>query len=158
MSTRKNKTKTPWYAAGLHFDCNQCGNCCSGPDEGYIWITKSEIKMLADYLKIPVKELQQKYLEKVGVRTTIVEQPVTKDCIFLQKIAGKKGCIIYPVRPNQCRTWPFWKDNLTSPDEWNETAQKCNGINKGKLYTLEEIEKILKQKKWWDDGKQQSDF
>ncbi len=114
--------------------------------------------MLADYLKIPVKELQQKYLEKVGVRTTIVEQPVTKDCIFLQKIAGKKGCIIYPVRPNQCRTWPFWKDNLTSPDEWNETAQKCNGINKGKLYTLEEIEKILKQKKWWDDGKQQSDF
>ena len=151
MTTKK---KTPWYAAGLHFDCNQCGNCCSGPDEGHIWITKPEIKMLADYLKIPAKELQKKYLKKKGIRTTIKEQPVTKDCIFLQKIAGKKGCIIYPVRPNQCRTWPFWPENLTSPDDWNQTTIKCIGINKGKLYSLEEIEKIKKQKKWWDDEKQ----
>ena len=83
------------------------------------------------------------------MRTSIIENPVTKDCIFLQKNGGKKICRIYPVRPNQCRRWPFWSENLASANKWNEAAQKCNGINKGKLYSFEEIEKIRKSKKWW---------
>ena len=44
--------KSPWYIGGLHFECGQCGKCCSGPDEGYIWVTKEEIRFIADYLKI----------------------------------------------------------------------------------------------------------
>ena len=72
-----------------------------------------------------------------------------KDCIFLQNIESRKVCVIYPVRPNQCRTWPFWSDNLTNSNAWNKAAQKCPAINKGKLYTREEIEKIRGCKKWW---------
>jgi Fe-S-cluster containining protein len=53
------------------------------------------------------------------------------------------------VRPNQCRTWPFWNDNLASPDSWNYAAVKCPGINRGKRYSVEEIESIRKEKKWW---------
>ncbi|MFA5238866.1 MAG: YkgJ family cysteine cluster protein [Phycisphaerae bacterium] len=142
--------KTPWYIGGLHFECQQCGGCCSGPGEGFIWITSPEIKLVADFLKIDPEQLRKRYLKRVGLRTTIIEQPVTKDCIFLQKIAGEKRCVIYPVRPNQCRTWPFWPDNLASPDCWNQTAQKCGGINRGRFFSFEEIEQIKKSKKWWE--------
>jgi Fe-S-cluster containining protein len=147
---------TAWYSAGLHFECVQCGNCCSGPDEGYIWVTRPEIELVADFLKIPPGRLRREYLKRVGLRTTIIEQAGTNDCIFLRYIQGQKRCLIYPVRPSQCRAWPFWPGNLTHPGAWNKAAQKCSGINRGRLYTMEEIEEIKQRKKWWQDVKQRA--
>ena len=146
----------PWYAAGLHFECMQCGNCCSGPGAGYIWVARPEIEIIANFLKISVGQLRQKYLRRVGLRTTIIEQSGTKDCIFLNRgLHGEQRiCMIYSVRPSQCRTWPFWPNNLTGPDAWNKAAQKCSGINRGRLYSYEEIEKIKRNKKWWHDAEQ----
>lgn len=146
------KNKEPWYVNGLHFKCQQCGACCAGPSEGYIWVTRPEIKLIADFLKISEKQLRQKYLKRMGLRTTIIEQRSTKDCIFLKNESGEKRCTIYPVRPRQCRMWPFWPSNLKNPTTWNKTAQKCPGINRGRLYSCEEIQKIKKQK-WWQDAK-----
>ena len=151
------KKKTPWYVGGLHFECIQCGRCCSGPGEGYIWVTKPEIEFIADFLKITTDQLRRKYLRRVSLRMTIIEHHTTRDCIFLQNIEGERRCIIYPVRPSQCRTWPFWSDNLSKPGDWNKAAEKCPGINRGKLYTCEEIEKIQRNKKWWHDTKQTAD-
>ena len=144
--------KNKWYAGGLNFQCMQCGQCCAGPGEGYIWITRPEIELVADFLKEPVRQVRQKYLNRIGLRLSIIEQPITKNCIFLRKIDGGKKCMIYPVRPNQCRTWPFWSDNLACPDSWNRTAQKCSGVNRGRHHSFEQIEKIRKQKKWWKDA------
>lgn len=147
------KKKTCWYVAGLHFECSECGGCCSGPGEGYIWVTKPEIELIADFLKISVEQLRREYLKRVGLRTSIIEQSVTKDCIFLREIDGRKKCMIYQVRPSQCRTWPFWSDNLSSSNTWNKTAQKCPGINRGRLYSFEQIQKIKGNKKWWREAK-----
>jgi len=137
----------PWYVAGLNFECQRCGRCCAGPSEGYIWVTKQEIELIADFLKISVGQLRHEYLKRFGLRTTIIEQPHTRDCIFLREADGQKRCLIYPVRPSQCRIWPFWPDNLKSPDAWCRAAQKCPGISRGRHYSFEEIEKIRKNKK-----------
>ena len=145
------KDKTPWYVAGLHFECAQCGGCCSGPGEGYIWVTRQEIEFIAEHLKMTVEQLRQRYTRRVGLRTTIIEDPTTKDCIFLTNRAGRRGCEIYPVRPSQCRSWPFWPENLKNPSAWNKAAQKCPGINRGRLYSFEEIERIKRCRKWWQD-------
>ena len=136
------KTTALWYIAGLHFECQQCGNCCAGPDEGVIWISKSEIEKLAEHLGQTIAEVRKKHLKRYGFRYSIKENPLSKDCVFLTS----RGCTIYNARPAQCRNWPFWESNLKSLDEWNITAQKCHGINKGKLYTFDEIEKIKKRK------------
>ena len=141
-----SRKKTPWNICGLHFECMQCGRCCSGPGEGYIWVTKKEIGAIAEFLNITVEELSKKYLRRAGFRRTIIEERSSKDCIFLQEIGGKKGCLIYPVRPRQCINWPFWPSNLTNPDTWNEAARRCPGINRGRLYSFEEIEKIKRTK------------
>ena len=142
-----------WYAAGLHFECLECGQCCSGPEQGFIWITRPEIELAAEFLKIPAGQFRKQYLKRVSLRTSIIEHDVTKDCIFLRQVKGKKQCIIYPVRPNQCRTWPFWASNLTSHGTWNETAQRCMGLNRGKLYNSEKIQEIKKSQKWWKTEK-----
>ena len=147
-----NKNENKWYIGGLHFECLQCGGCCAGPDEGYIWVTKPEIEFIAEYLHEPADQLWGKRLKRVGKRATIIEKPVSRDCVFLTVVNGRRGCRIYPVRPNQCRTWPFWPDNLATDDHWNRAAMKCPGIYDGKLYSFEEIEKLRKQKKWWTDA------
>ena len=136
------KTNKPWYVAGLHFQCVACGNCCSGPDEGVIWISKPEIKLLAEHLNLSTSELRKKYLKRIGFHISILENPQTKDCIFLKNINDSKKCSIYNFRPMQCRTWPFWTVNIDSTDDWNRAAMKCPGINKGKFYSFDEIEKI----------------
>jgi Fe-S-cluster containining protein len=148
--------KKSWYAAGLHFECTGCGNCCSGPDEGYIWVTRPEIELIANYLKMTREQLRKKYIKRVGLRSTIIEQVGTNDCIFLREVDGRKRCMIYPVRPNQCRDWPFWPGNLARPGDWNRAAQKCAGINRGRHYSFDEIARIKANKKWWQDVKQRS--
>jgi len=146
------KNKTPWYYCGLHFECMQCGRCCSGPSEGYIWVTKTEAGLIADFLDITVEQLKDRYLRRVGLRKTIIEEPSSRNCIFLRNLGDKKSCLIYPVRPSQCRIWPFWVTNLINPDTWNTAALRCPGINRGRLYHLEEIRKIQRQKQRWQDA------
>jgi Fe-S-cluster containining protein len=145
------KTNTPWYIGGLHFACQQCGRCCSGPQEGVIWITRQEIKILAKHLSQSPNDVQKKSLKRLRLSFSIRENPCSKDCIFLVNINGSRTCAIYDVRPMQCRNWPFWPNNLNNPDDWNAAAMKCPGINKGRLYTFDEIEKIKRQKQWWND-------
>lgn len=70
------------------------------------------------------------------------------DCVFLKKDSlGRRGCSIYEVRPQQCRTWPFWPENLKSPKHWQRSAVRCPGMTagglggeaQGKFFPIEEI-------------------
>jgi len=146
-----------WYAGGLSFECRVCGRCCSGPGEGYIWVARPEVELIARHLHISPDELRHKYLRRVGLRTTIIENALTKDCVFLRTVEGTKRCGIYPVRPGQCRSWPFWPENLLGPDTWNRAAIKCPGINRGRSYSYEEIERIRKNRRWWENPKDATD-
>jgi Fe-S-cluster containining protein len=137
-------SKNLWYSAGLHFECIMCGRCCSGPAQGYIWVSRPEMKFIAQYLKISAGELKKEFLRRVGLRMTIIEDAQTRDCIFLKNTDGGRQCSIYPVRPRQCRAWPFWPSNLASPDDWNTAARKCPGINRGTFYSFEQIESIAR--------------
>ncbi len=139
--------KNPWYIAGLHFECIQCGNCCSGPAEGYIWACDKEIEMMAEDIGLTAGEFRTLYTKIEDGDVSLIEDKKTKDCIFL----SNKCCGIYKVRPNQCRTWPFWDVNLGCPEDWGWASARCPGINRGRLYNFDEIEKIRMDRKWWDD-------
>jgi uncharacterized protein len=138
---KKTSENPKWYATGLHFECTQCGNCCSGVP-GYVWVSDDEAKAIAEHLNIPLEVFYEKHLRKVGKKFSFVEKE-NYDCIFLERKDNGVGCSIYPVRPKQCSTWPFWNWNLENPDDYLENTRRCDGINKGKLYTLKEIEEKL---------------
>ena len=133
-----------WYAKGLRFECSQCGNCCSG-FPGYVWLTIDYMTRIAQHLQLPIDDFTKKYVRRVGTRYSLIEK-FDYDCIFLTRENGKIGCGIYPVRPMQCRTWPFWDANLSSPKAWKTAAERAHGCPgmcdaEAPLYPLEHIEK-----------------
>ena len=140
----KIATSKKWYHAGLQFECTQCGNCCSG-NPGYVWTTREEIKEIARFLGNHDSRLDKTHLRRVGFRYSLTEKK-GGDCIFLKRTDGKTMCTIYPVRPLQCRTWPFWSSNLASSKAWNRAGENCPGINHGKKYTFIQIEDRRTQK------------
>ncbi|MBM3132384.1 MAG: YkgJ family cysteine cluster protein, partial [Chloroflexi bacterium] len=59
------------------------------------------------------------------------------DCIFFNR---DHGCVVYEVRPGQCRTRPFWRSILISPEGWASASRGCPGMNQGQAHSIGEIE------------------
>jgi Fe-S-cluster containining protein len=131
----------PWYRDGLRFECTQCGNCCTG-SPGYVWVNDVEIREIAAYLDKPVGEIRLLNTRPARGKTSLIEY-ANGDCIFFDPHG--RGCTIYPVRPVQCRTWPFWASNIESPEAWRQTQSVCPGAGQGELVTLETISLRVKQ-------------
>jgi Fe-S-cluster containining protein len=145
----------PWYADGLNFTCTQCGNCCTGAP-GSVWITKEEIARLAEHLKLSAKEVIQKYCHRLGGKLSLQERRNPShggyDCIFLKDDGSHRSCTIYPVRPLQCRTWPFWSSTLATPKAWETAAKRCHGMNQGRRFSLAQIKSVRDANEWPVDG------
>ena len=135
-----------WYQDGLKFTCTQCGNCCSGAP-GYVWITTEDRQKIAAFLGLPGGDLNEHFMRRVGVRYSLTEKP-GGDCVFLREMDGKRICGVYPVRPRQCRTWPFWTNNLRSPETWDKASRDCPGMNHGRHYGFVAIEDVRVSNSW----------
>lgn len=135
------KNEEPWYQDGLHFECTQCGNCCTG-SPGYVWVTEEDILRIAEYLDKPIGEIRLMYTRPARGKVSLTEF-ANGDCVFFDP--QQRGCTIYPVRPVQCRTWPFWHSNVDSPELWQQTQQVCPGAGQGNFVSLEEIQTQLSQ-------------
>jgi Fe-S-cluster containining protein len=125
----------------LSFGCTRCGRCCAGPWVGYVWVTPQEIAAIAGYLDLAIEQMHQTYVRSVGGGWSLREHRDNHDCLFLSPTGPDgRNCLIYPVRPTQCRTWPFWPDNLRSPEAWDYTSTRCPGVNCGEYFSLEKIQ------------------
>jgi Fe-S-cluster containining protein len=109
---------------GLRFKCTGCGGCCTG-SPGYVYLSKTDLTRLAAHLRISEEECVRRYCRLVEGQIALTEMPGNYDCVFLQ---GKR-CSVYEARPIQCRTFPWWIDNLRTPEEWLEAKQRCEGID-----------------------------
>ena len=129
----------PWFEDGLRFRCTRCGNCCTGTP-GYVWVNDAELAAIADFRGKSVEEVTGLYTRRAKRGRTLREKD-NGDCVFYDR---KRGCTIYPVRPRQCRTWPFWESNVATPEAWERTCEICPGSGKGDLISSEEIVARLK--------------
>ncbi|HQR73910.1 MAG TPA: YkgJ family cysteine cluster protein [Sulfurovum sp.] len=106
--------------------CEACGgHCCTG-ETGYIWAKYEEIDAMASFLTLSIEEFATRYLRKVKHRYSLIEKQLAPDnfaCIFFDE--SKKRCSIYPVRPLQCRTFPFWEQFKNNEEE---VRKECPGI------------------------------
>jgi Fe-S-cluster containining protein len=127
-------TEAPWYRDGLSFECTRCGACCTGAP-GYVWVIAEEIARLAEFRGETVEQFSRRFVRRVGSRYSLVEKP-GGDCIFWDR---QVGCTVYPARPVQCQTWPFWPENVESPEAWEHVEGVCPGSGRGRWFSVEEI-------------------
>lgn len=139
-TAQSNPPTDPWYANGLAFQCTGCGNCCRGT--GYVWVDDEEIEALAAVQNRAAGEVRLLDTRAVQGRVTLREH-ANGDCIYLDSRTSR--CRVYEARPRQCRTWPFWRQNLTDQQAWAETGQGCPGVDQGQLVALEVIEAAVAQ-------------
>ena len=129
----------PWYQDGLRFSCTRCGHCCTG-EPGFVWVDNADLTAIANYLDLPIEQLIAMYT-RWGPRGRTLREKGDGDCVFYEQ---GTGCTIYPVRPPQCRTWPFWESNVETPERWERTCAICPGSGQGDLIPVEEITRRLK--------------
>lgn len=158
-----------WWRDGVDFKCTGCGKCCM--NEGEVWLDIDEFHDLAEYLNLTFSATIDKYVENIqsnwvklksqdipltstltsspslissSSNTAVQQTSLVSQCIFLAE--DRKTCSIYPARPAQCRTYPYWPRLLesqeaflnesVSPDHVNDAATKhwtpdnggCEGI------------------------------
>ncbi|MCD6594860.1 YkgJ family cysteine cluster protein [bacterium] len=126
-----------FYKDGLRFSCIGCGKCCTIED-GLVYLRDKDIERLAKFLHISRENFLKKYTHRENKHRVLNDFP-NGNCIFHRP---NTGCVVYSARPIQCRTFPFWDSILVSKQVWEYTATECQGMNIGRLYSAEEIEKI----------------
>lgn len=124
----------PWYAEGLAFECTRCGRCCTG-EPGFVWVNEEEVEAISRRLGMTAGQFLAVYTYRTRGRRSLREK-ANGDCVFYDR---EQGCTIYPLRPRQCRTWPFWESNLASAERWAEVSRHCPGIGRGEVIPVDEI-------------------
>lgn len=107
---------------------------------------------MATELGMTEEAFLDRFTRRIGSRASLIERETEQgfDCIFLDRtsVPGRAICGVYGARPSQCRTWPFWQQNLVSRKAWEQTKRRvpCPGMDAptGRLHTLVEI-RVLRQ-------------
>jgi Fe-S-cluster containining protein len=132
-----------WWRDGLRFECTRCGHCCGGAP-GTVFVDDAEISALARRVGFEDAEFRAAFTRTLrGGRVSLRERR-DGTCVFYD---ARRGCGVYADRPRQCRTWPFWRAVLHSPERWAEEALGCPGMGRGPLHGAAEIARALA-----DDG------
>jgi Fe-S-cluster containining protein len=122
---------------GLRFECTRCGQCCRVRGQyAHVYLSPSEERALADILGLSLGSFRRRctFVDEDGWR----QLTFTDDrCVFLD---DESRCTVYPARPMQCATFPFWRE-LVRDGEWTRRAHRlCEGIGCGRLHSFEEAE------------------
>ena len=135
-------SESAFYSPGLRFSCERCSHCCR-KESGFVYLSENDLARLAKALQMDYTAFIKTWCRWVdfgrGSQRLSLREKSNFDCIFWDN-----ACSVYESRPLQCRAFPFWDSTLSSAAAWEKTGESCPGINKGKLYPKEEIERLLR--------------
>ncbi len=104
-------------------------------------ITPVELVRIANSLTVNIEYLQQVCLDFDG-HHWLIEVPEDSHCPFLIE----NRCSVHAVKPEQCRTYPFWNEIVATQETWRAEAPFCPGIGHGKSYTFQQIRELVRGK------------
>ena len=106
----------------INFECKKCGKCCA---VGFIYLKKGEAEKMAAFTGLPVRQFKKKYTEFFLFLGRALKWGEDGACLFLKQ--GK--CSVYPARPSQCSSWPYWKNILGNMADRERAKAYCKGIS-----------------------------
>lgn len=119
-------------AEGLRFACQPgCTKCCE--QQGFVYLTEPDLIRIAAFLGLTPADFERQYVYRTRNRMRL-RVPRDQQCTFLRS----DGCSIHPVKPTQCRIFPFWPELVESRSEWKKTAHYCPGMGQGPLIQIED--------------------
>lgn len=120
----------------MKFKClDLCGGkCCTGKWDGkssFIFLTEEDRNRLKERLGQHILEFAElgsfestRFARDKSIQWYLRDSQ--ESCRFLKN--GK--CSVYEDRPTQCRTFPFWPENI-DPKSWKKLSEFCPGIDQG---------------------------
>jgi Fe-S-cluster containining protein len=149
---------------GIEFSCQMCGKCCTGLNEGEVYLYQEDIFRLAEHLNVKgndeLQDFAEKYLKIVDDSFFWKEPGAQRGKTYRYKSLGFKftgedehchflknnKCTVHNARPFQCRSFPFWQMMVSSKKNFDKYTKKCMGLQllKGKFYPKKEILKWAK--------------
>lgn len=131
-----------WWESGLAFACQRSAKCCHARG-GYahVFLSRREQRRIARRLGLPLREFLERYTVRddeghVGLRFAAGR------CVLLDG----RDCSVHESKPEQCRTWPFWPELLSSRTAWErEVVGFCPGASTGPVVPAGEIRRQLAQ-------------
>ena len=112
---------------GVAFRCQpNCGRCCDQPG-GIVYLSPDDAERLAEHAGLDVEAWLERDTRKTfDGRYVLKSREEDGVCIHLNE---QKQCSIYEVRPQQCKAFPWWGENLATPAAWGTTKTACPGID-----------------------------
>jgi Fe-S-cluster containining protein len=133
---------------GLRFECTECGACCTRRgDYVHVYLSDDEADALADFLGLDAAAFSERH-------TVVDEFGWTRirfdgeQCPFLDGATNR--CRVYPARPTQCSTFPFWRGFVKDGAWTKEVREICEGIGQGPVHPADLVESNMKAMEVWD--------
>ncbi len=115
---------------GFRFQCVPgCSNCCE--QKGNVYVTEGDIERAARFLGLPREAFEARYVYRTRHQIRL-RKPPKSACFFL----ADKRCTIHPVKPVQCRLFPFWPELVEHPAQWTAASGYCPGMGQGELVQI----------------------
>src|SRR5438067_7358312 len=115
----------------MRFECQPgCTKCCE--QQGFVYLTESDIPRLAAFLGMAVDAFEHRYVYRTrNLRRLRV--PRHAQCEFLKD----GGCSVHEAKPLQCAAFPYWPELVGNKKNWTKTGEWCTGIGKGELVQIQ---------------------
>ena len=108
-----------------------------------MYFLAAELTAIAAHLGVSEARLTREHaLEWMpGSRTWALDARDGRGCPLLTE---DRQCSVQPVKPVQCRTFPFWPELVDDAARWEDTKRYCPGLDvpTGRLYSEAEIVQI----------------
>jgi len=124
------------FREGFRFACLRgCTRCCAA--SGWVYLTEADLKRAAGWLGLSAREFEQRYVYRTR-HLLRLRKPPHAQCPFLTG----DGCAIHPVKPTQCRAFPFWPELISSRQAWRSLARRCPGVGQGERVPFAAVQRI----------------
>lgn len=123
----------------LRFQCTQCGRCCTGGGDYYVFVDAVEAERIRAHLGLSRGWFRRRYLTRAAGERVLASRTDGR-CVFLQ---DHGRCRVYGARPVQCQTYPFWPELLRGATAWEKEGKRCEGIGRGPVVPVARIEAAL---------------